>query len=147
MLKIRMQRTGRVNKPTYSLVVLEHARAAKAGKIVEQVGSYDPHTKSKILKTDRIKYWMSVGAQPTPTVHNLLVSEKIVAGKKINVLPKFVAPEKPAEEEKPVAAPAAPAAEAAPVAAPEAPVEAPAEEVAPAVEETAPAAEESSAQA
>lgn len=108
MLKIRLQRTGRVNTPTYRIVVIEHARSTKAGKFVEQVGSYDPSTKTRVLKADRITYWMSVGAQPTPTMHNMLVSEKIISGKKINVLPKFVAPEKPAEEEKaaPVAAPA-----------------------------------------
>ncbi len=129
MLKIRMQRTGRVRVPTYRIVVIEHARSTRAGKFVEQVGSYDPKAKKRSLKADRIKYWISVGAQPSPTVHNMLVSERIVSGKKINVLPAFVAPAAPAEE-----APAAvPAAEAAPAEAPaEAQAEAPAEEAAPA---------------
>jgi len=93
-----MQRTGRINVPTYRIVVIEHARATKAGKFVEQVGSYDPKSKRRSLKADRIKYWISVGAQPSPTVHNMLISEKIISGKKINVLPKFVAPEAPAAE-------------------------------------------------
>lgn len=125
MLKIRMQRTGRINVPTYRIVVIEHARSTKAGKFVEQVGSYDTRGKKRVLNADRIKYWISVGAQPSPTVHNMLVSEKIITGKKVNVLPKFVAPEVPAAEASAVIAPeaVAPAEAAAPEASAEAPVE------------------------
>lgn len=120
MLKIRMQRTGRTGIPTYRIVVIEHTRSTKASAFVEQVGSYDTRGKKRVLKAERIKYWISKGAQPSPTVHNMLVSEKIVSGKKINVLPKFVEPEKPAEEPKaekaeaPAEAPAEPAAAEAP---------------------------------
>lgn len=120
MLKIRMQRTGRTGIPTYRIVVIEHTRSTKASAFVEQVGSYDTRGKKRALKAERIKYWISKGAQPSPTVHNMLVSEKIVSGKKINVLPKFVEPEKPAEEPKaekaeaPAEAPAEPAAAEAP---------------------------------
>lgn len=122
MLKIRMQRTGRTNIPTYRIVVIEHTRSTKASAFVEQVGSYDTRGKKRVLNADRIKYWISNGAQPSPTVHNMLVSEKILSGKKINVLPKFVEPEKPAEEAAAAPAPVAeaPAAEAAPEAAEEA---------------------------
>lgn len=125
MLKIRMQRTGRINVPTYRIVVIEHARSTKAGKFVEQVGSYDTRGKKRALKADRIKYWISVGAQPSPTVHNMLVSEKIISGKKVNVLPKYVAPEAPATEAPAAAAPevAAPAEASATEAAAEAPAE------------------------
>lgn len=118
-----MQRTGRINVPSYRIVVIEHARSTKAGRFVEQVGTYDPKGKKRSLKADRIKYWISVGAQPSDTVHNMLVSEKVLSGKKINVLPKFVAPEAPAEEAAPAPVAAAPAAEAAPEAAAEAPAE------------------------
>ena len=124
MLKIRMQRTGRINVPTYRIVVIEHARSTRAGKFVEQVGSYDTRGKKRALNADRIKYWISVGAQPSPTVHNMLVSEKIITGKKVNVLPKFVAPEAPPAPAAEAPAPAEPAAaEAAPVAVAEAPAE------------------------
>ena len=101
MLKIRMQRTGRINSPSYRIVVIEHARSTKAGNIVEAVGTYDPMTKVRTLKEDRVKYWMSVGAQPSATVHNMLVNLKIVSGKKINVNPKKVLakPEEPAAQE------------------------------------------------
>lgn len=98
MLKIRMQRIGRINQPSYRIVVIEHARSTKAGKFVERVGSYDPKTKSRVLETERVKYWLSVGAQPSATVHNMLVSLGVLNTKKINVLPAYKAPEKPAEE-------------------------------------------------
>ncbi len=90
MLKIRMQRTGRINMPSYRIVVTEHARGPKAGKFVERLGSYDPKTKQRTLSEDRVKYWMSVGAQPSATMHNMLVSLGILNAKKINVLPAFV---------------------------------------------------------
>ena len=108
MLKIRMQRTGRINQPSYRIVVVEHTASPKAGTFVERVGTYDPKSKKRELNAERIKYWMSVGAKPSDTVHNMLVSLGVISGKKINILPAYKAPEKPAEE----AAPAAPAAEA-----------------------------------
>ena len=48
---------------------------------LEEVGFWNPLIKQKVLKKDRIKYWLSVGAQPSETIHNLLVSEKIIEGK------------------------------------------------------------------
>ncbi len=122
MLKIRLQRTGRINDPSYRVVVLEHTESTKSGSIVEQVGTYSPKSKVKNLKADRIKYWISVGAKASGTVHNMLVSSGIVKGKKINVLPQKSPPKKEGEEavaeapkaEAPVAE-AAPVVEAAPV--------------------------------
>ena len=82
---------------------------------METVGSWNPLTKEKVLKTERIKYWLSVGAQPSPTVFNLLVSEKIIEGKKkIDVhKKKKEKAEKPAEGAA-AAAPATPAGETKP---------------------------------
>lgn len=121
MLKIRLQRIGRINMPSYRLIVVEHTEGPRTGKFTEIVGTYNPRAKERKLDEARIKYWISVGAQPSDTVHNMLVSAGIINAKKINVLPKFVEPEKPAEEaapaaEAPIEAPAAeaPAAEAAP---------------------------------
>lgn len=108
MLKIRMQRTGRINNPSYRIVVVEHTASPKAGKFVEKLGTYNPKTKARTFDGERAKYWISVGAKPSDTVHNMLVSLKVVSGKKINVLPAFKAPA-PAE----VPAEAAPADEAA----------------------------------
>ena len=91
MLKIRMQRVGRINSPSYRIIVAEHARGPKTGNFVELVGTYDPKTKVRSLDADRIKYWISVGAQPSATMRNMLISAGITTGKKINVLPAFVA--------------------------------------------------------
>lgn len=99
MLKIRMQRTGRINMPSYRIVVIEHTSSPQAGKYVELVGNYNPKSKSRNFKEDRIKYWISVGAKPSDTVHNMLVSAGILNTKKINVLPSYKAPA-PASEEK-----------------------------------------------
>lgn len=89
MLKIRLQRVGRVHEPTFRVVVTDSKNSTKSGRALEVVGSHDPRNKSKTtLNTDRIKYWISVGAQPTVTMHNMLVSKKIIEGKKLNALPK-----------------------------------------------------------
>lgn len=124
MLKIRMQRIGRINQPAYRIVVTEHTAAPQAGKFVEKIGTYNPKTKLRTLDEARAKYWISVGAQPSGTVHNMLISAGVMSGKKVNVLPKKTVPKK--EEPAPEAAPAeAPAAE---VPAESAPAEAPATE-------------------
>jgi len=85
--------------PSYRIVVIEHARSPQAGKYLERLGSYDPKSKQRVLSEERIKYWMSVGAKPSDTVHNMLVSAGILSAKKINVLPAFKAPTKPADAE------------------------------------------------
>lgn len=97
MLKIRMQRTGRVNMPSYRIIVTEHARSPKTGNIVEKVGTYNPKTKERNLDADRIKYWLSVGAKASGTMHNMLISVGIIEGKKVNVLPRKTVPQKVAE--------------------------------------------------
>jgi small subunit ribosomal protein S16 len=111
MLKIRMQRVGRINQPAYRIVVIEHTSSTKAGKFVEKVGTYNPRTKARTLDEARVKYWMSVGAQPSATMHNMLVGAGVLSGKKINVLPAYKAPEVAAVAEAP--AEAAPEAEVA----------------------------------
>ena len=88
MLKIRLQRVGRKHEPSFRLVLTDSKNSTKSGKYLENLGNYDARRGEKAeFKADRITYWMSKGAQTSPTVHNLLVSKKIVAGKKINVLP------------------------------------------------------------
>ena len=104
MLMIRLQRVGRRNHAEYRVVVTESTRAPKAGNYVEIVGSYNPHKNELVCKDDRIKHWMSVGAQVSDTVHNLLVNKGLIEGKKKNVLPKKSPPVKEVtEEEKPAA--------------------------------------------
>ena len=88
MLKIRLQRVGRIHEPSFRLVLTDSKNSTKSGKCLENLGNFDARRGEKSeFKADRIKHWMSVGAQVTPTVHNLLVEKKIIEGKKINVLP------------------------------------------------------------
>jgi len=83
MLVIRFFRVGKTNQPSFKIVVADKRNPTRSGRFTEEVGFWNPTTKEKVLKQDRIKYWISVGAKPSPTVFNLLVSEKIVEGKKI----------------------------------------------------------------
>jgi small subunit ribosomal protein S16 len=107
-----MQRTGRINSPSYRLIVVEHTESPKTGKIVERVGTYNPATKERKVNADRVRHWMSVGAKPSDTVHNMLVTIGILNKKKINVLPQKSPPKKEGE----AAAAATPATPAAPTA-------------------------------
>ncbi len=89
MLKIRLQRVGRAHEPVYRLVLTDSKNATKSGKYLENLGSFDSRRGEKsVFKDERVKYWLSKGAQATGTVHNLLVSKKVLQGKKVNVLPK-----------------------------------------------------------
>ncbi len=88
MLKIRLQRTGRKNDPHFRLIVTESTLKPKTSQFTEIVGTYNVKAGIFEAKADRVKHWISVGAQTTPTVHNLLVSKGVIEGKKKNVLPK-----------------------------------------------------------
>ena len=142
MLKIRLARVGKKKSPTYRFVVSESARDLY-GNHLEHLGHYNPFTKVCEVNKDRILYWISVGAQVSPTAHNLLVDQNVITKAKVKASKtgsrKKAAAEaaaKPAEAPKPapaeattpaepvaeVAAPAEPVIEAAaPVAAPQAP--------------------------
>jgi small subunit ribosomal protein S16 len=90
---------------------------------VEDLGSYNPFTKTSSLNKERISYWIKMGAQPTVSVHNLLVEQNVVTGTKVAV--KMNKPEAKAPEAAAPAAAAEPAAVAPAVSeAPEATAEA-----------------------
>ncbi|MFA6158467.1 MAG: 30S ribosomal protein S16 [Candidatus Paceibacterota bacterium] len=88
MLKIRLQRVGRVNVPTFRVVLTDSKNSTKSGKFLEILGTYDPVHDVKEVKADRIKHWMSKGAQVSDTLHNFLIHKKLISGKKVNKLPK-----------------------------------------------------------
>ena len=88
MLKIRLQRIGRKNDPSFRAVLTDSKNSTKSGKFLEILGTYNPKVGEKALNTERIKYWMSKGAQVSNTMHNFLVHDKVIEGKKVNVLPK-----------------------------------------------------------
>jgi small subunit ribosomal protein S16 len=126
MLMIRFQRIGRTNDPAFRIVVLEKERAAKSGRITEQLGTYNPRTKAFTLDAAKVKEWITKGAQPTPSMHNFLITKGVIEGKKINVLPR----KHPIKDEAAIAVEAtAPAASKAEAPAEEVKQEAPAEAV------------------
>ena len=92
MLTIRLQRTGRKHEPTFRVVLTESKNGPKSGKFLEILGAYDPRQNNESLKAERIKHWISKGAQTSDTVHNLLINQKVIEGKKINVLPRKTPP-------------------------------------------------------
>ncbi len=106
MLMIRFQRIGRTNDPAFRIVLLEKERAAKAGNIVELLGTYNPRSKALTLDEDQVKHWISKGAQPTDSIRNLLINKGVIEGKKVNVLPKKT-PQKKEGAEAVAAAPEA----------------------------------------
>jgi small subunit ribosomal protein S16 len=84
MLSIRFFRIGKKGNPFFRIVVTDKRNSAKGGRFVEILGHYNPRKKEeKELKEERIKYWISVGAKPSVTVHNLLIKEGIIKGEKI----------------------------------------------------------------
>lgn len=88
MLKIRLQRVGKKNEPSYRLVLIEHTSAARSGKAQEVLGFHDFRKDGTIINKDRVEYWLSKGVQASDTAHNLLVSQGVIKAKKKNVLPK-----------------------------------------------------------
>lgn len=94
MLKIRLFRVGKKNQPAFKIVVTDKRLSSTRGRFVEEVGFYNPLTKQRNLKGDRVKYWISQGAQPSDTVHNMLVSDSVIEGQK---LPKHKKSKKPVE--------------------------------------------------
>lgn len=89
MLKIRLQRVGRKHEPIFRLVLTDSKNSTKSGKFLEILGNYDSRNgESAVFKTDRISHWLNFGAQASDTAHNLLVSRKLIEGKKRNALPK-----------------------------------------------------------
>jgi small subunit ribosomal protein S16 len=99
MLTIRFNRTGKKNRVSYRLVLQEKTKAP-GKRHIEILGSHDPHTKTTILKKDRILEWLSKGVQTSDTVHNLLVREGVIEGKKVaRKMPRPEVKEEPVVEE------------------------------------------------
>lgn len=91
MLAIRLQRTGRSGHANYRVVVQDSRQTPTSGKVIANLGSYDPHTKVANLSKDEVERFLSNGAQPSERLVKLLKKEGIK-------LPKWV--ETPAKKEK-----------------------------------------------
>lgn len=88
MLMIRLQRIGRKNDPAFRVLLTDSKNSTKSGKFKEILGSYNLKSGEVIFKADRVNYWISKGAQVSDTVHNFLIQQKLIEGKKKNVLSK-----------------------------------------------------------
>ncbi len=77
MLAIRMQRTGRKGHAMFRVIVQDSQRTPTSGKVVAQLGSYDPHVKNLILNKDKAAFYLEHGAQPSERVARLLKNEGV----------------------------------------------------------------------
>lgn len=75
MVRIRMKSFGRRHRPFFRICAMD-ARSPRDGRAIEELGHYDPMVRNKeartVLNVDRIRYWLSVGAQPSEKVQVLL---------------------------------------------------------------------------
>ena len=81
MLAIKLKRIGKRHQATYRVIVSERRKKIE-GRSVEDLGWLDPHTNKFSLNSEATKKWLSVGAQPTDTVRNLLIRAKIITDTK-----------------------------------------------------------------
>ena len=88
MLMMRLNRVGRKNNPASRIVVVDKRASTKSNKTVDLIGNYNPKLGQINIDGDKAKQWLSQGVQASDTVHNMLVSQKIIEGKKRNALPK-----------------------------------------------------------
>jgi small subunit ribosomal protein S16 len=72
-VKIKLKRLGRTRVPTYRIVVAD-ARTKRDGRAIEEIGKYHPKEEPSLIEvnSERAQHWLSVGAQPTPPVMNIL---------------------------------------------------------------------------
>lgn len=118
-LKIRLARGGTKKRPHYRIVVAD-ARSPRDGRFIERVGTYDPmlpkeHPGRITMKEDRIRHWLSMGAQPSDRVGRFLSAVDMIAKAPIPEQTKKHLPKAQAQERAKAAVEAAAAAVAAPV--------------------------------
>ena len=77
MVKIRLQREGKKKAPFYHIVVAD-SRSPRDGKIIEQLGTYDPMTDPATINLDKekVEKWIKNGAKPTDNVRDLIEKAK-----------------------------------------------------------------------
>ena len=104
MISIKLRPVGKKKQITYRVVVLPK-KSKLVGKYIDDLGWYNPHTDKFAINLEKAKQWIANGAQPTATVHNLLVDAKVLGDKKIPLQKKSKK-----QKEQPAPAEAAPAA-------------------------------------
>ena len=113
-LKIRLARGGAKKRPFYSIVIAD-ARSPRDGRFIEKVGTYNPmlerdHADRVVLKEERLKHWLGVGAQPTDRVVKFLAAAGLAEAPVRRETPLKSTPKKKAQERAKEAAEAASAA-------------------------------------
>jgi small subunit ribosomal protein S16 len=88
MLMMRLQRVGRKNDASFRIVVTDKRTGPKSDRHIDRLGSYNPKLNQVQLDAAKAKEWLSKGVQPSDTLHNILVGQGVIEGKKKNVLPK-----------------------------------------------------------
>lgn len=88
MLMLRLQRIGRRNEAHFKIVVIEKSKGPKSQKYVDIVGSYNPKLGRVQIDAEKAKKHLANGVQPSDTVRNMLISEGLLEGQKVNNLPK-----------------------------------------------------------
>ena len=98
-VRIRLRRTGGKGQPSYRVVVAD-GRSPRDGRFIENVGHYNPRMDPASYEIDeeRVRYWLSKGAQPSDAVARLLEKKGLIAGRTLryNVARKKAEPEAPA---------------------------------------------------
>jgi len=81
MLSIKLRPVGRKGQRSFRVAVMEK-RSKLKGKFIEDVGWVNPHSNELRVDEERARYWISVGAKPTDSVHNALVKAGVIKGPK-----------------------------------------------------------------
>ena len=107
-LKFRLARGGAKKRPFFSIVVAD-TRSPRDGRFIERVGTYNPmvekgHAERLVLKEERVKHWLGVGALPTERVARFFGDAGLIAKPEIRETPKRSAPKAKAQERAKAAA-------------------------------------------
>ncbi|MDP1706809.1 MAG: 30S ribosomal protein S16 [bacterium] len=84
MLAIKLRRIGKKHQPAFRVIVNEK-KSKVSGKFLDDLGWVNPLSHKFELDKEKAKHWLSVGAQPTTTVHNLLVKTGVLTSPKIAI--------------------------------------------------------------
>ncbi len=106
MIAIKFKKVGKKHQASFRIVVAEK-RSKLQGNFIEDLGWFNPRSDEYRIEKERAAYWLSVGAQPTPTVWNLMVRVGAARGKKIPVHGKPKSKGGPPEAVTPTPAPVA----------------------------------------
>ena len=81
-MAIKLKRIGKKGQAAYRVVVAEK-RSKMTGMFTDDLGWWNPHQNKSVIATDKALAWIKKGAQPTPTVHNILVKKGVIKTEKV----------------------------------------------------------------